>query len=68
MILLDEPTASLVPTTSNNIMVVIDKMIKENNLTAIMVTHDLNYAIKYGNRIVMIRDKKVKKIIKVNKI
>ena len=60
MILLDEPTASLDPTTSNNIMVAIDKMIKENNLTAIMVTHDLNYAIKYGNRIVMIRDKKVK--------
>ena len=59
ILLLDEPTASLDPNTSDKIMKAIDKMIKKNNLTAIMVTHDLNYAINYGNRIVMVNNKKI---------
>ena len=53
LLLLDEHTASLDPKTSEIIMRLTDKIIREKNLTAIMVTHNLRYAVEYGNRIIM---------------
>lgn len=64
---MDEHTAALDPKTAELIMELTDKIVKEKNLTTIMVTHNLRYAIEYGNRLVMmhqgnaILDKKEKK-------
>ena len=53
ILLLDEHTAALDPKTAELIMKLTDKIVKEKNLTTIMVTHNLRYAIEYGNRLVM---------------
>ena len=53
ILLLDEHTAALDPKTAELIMELTDKIVKEKNLTTIMVTHNLRYAIEYGNRLVM---------------
>lgn len=53
VLILDEHTAALDPKTAETIMQITDKIIKEKNLTAVMVTHNLRYATEYGSRIVM---------------
>ena len=52
-LILDEHTAALDPKTAEIIMQLTDKIVKEKNVTTIMVTHNLRYAIEYGNRIIM---------------
>lgn len=52
-LILDEHTAALDPKTAELIMELTDKIVKEKKLTTIMVTHNLRYAIEYGNRLVM---------------
>lgn len=52
-LILDEHTAALDPKTAEMIMELTDKIVKEKELTAIMVTHNLRYAIEYGNRLLM---------------
>ncbi|MBQ7896524.1 MAG: ABC transporter ATP-binding protein, partial [Oscillospiraceae bacterium] len=52
-LILDEHTAALDPKTAEIIMELTDKIVKEKQLTAIMVTHNLRYAVEYGNRILM---------------
>lgn len=52
-LILDEHTAALDPHTADVIMELTDKVIKEKNLTAIMVTHNLRYAVEYGDRLLM---------------
>lgn len=52
-LILDEHTAALDPKTAEMIMELTDKIVKEKNLTTIMVTHNLRYAMEYGNRLVM---------------
>lgn len=52
-LILDEHTAALDPKTAELIMELTDKIVKEKKLTTIMVTHNLRYAVEYGNRIVM---------------
>lgn len=53
LLLLDEHTAALDPKTAETIMQLTDKIIKEKKLTAIMVTHNLRYAVEYGTRMIM---------------
>ncbi|MCQ2454955.1 MAG: ATP-binding cassette domain-containing protein [Clostridia bacterium] len=53
ILILDEHTAALDPHTADTIMEITDKIVKEKNLTTIMVTHNLRYATEYGNRLVM---------------
>ena len=60
ILLLDEHTAALDPHTSENLLSVTDKQIKENNLTALMITHHMEDALKYGNRLLVLKDGKVK--------
>ncbi len=55
-LILDEHTAALDPKTADVIMELTDKIVKEKNLTAIMVTHNLRYAVEYGNRLLMMHD------------
>lgn len=52
-LILDEHTAALDPKTADVIMELTDKLVKEKNLTSIMVTHNLRYAIEYGSRLIM---------------
>lgn len=59
LLLLDEHTAALDPKTSLKIMDITEKMIKDSNVTTMMVTHNLKQAIKTGNRIVMMHRGKV---------
>ena len=52
-LILDEHTAALDPKTAEIIMELTDKVVKQKKLTAIMVTHNLRYAVEYGNRMIM---------------
>lgn len=53
VLILDEHTAALDPHTADIVMELTDKIVKEKNITAVMVTHNLRYAVSYGNRLVM---------------
>ncbi len=53
LLVLDEHTAALDPKSSENVMYLTDKVVREKGLTAIMVTHNLRFAVEYGTRIVM---------------
>jgi len=52
-LILDEHTAALDPKTAEVIMELTDKVVKEKHLTTIMVTHNLRYAVEYGDRLLM---------------
>ena len=52
-LILDEHTAALDPKTAEIIMELTDRIVREKRLTALMVTHNLRYALEYGDRIVM---------------
>lgn len=53
MLILDEHTAALDPKTAEIIMELTGKIVKEKHLTTIMVTHNLRYAVEYGDRLLM---------------
>lgn len=57
-LILDEHTAALDPKTADLIMELTDKIVKEKKLTTIMVTHNLRYAVEYGNRLLMLHQGK----------
>lgn len=52
-LILDEHTAALDPKTAELIMELTDKVVREKQLTTIMVTHNLRYAVEYGDRLLM---------------
>ncbi len=53
LLLLDEHTAALDPATAAKVLELTDKIVSENHLTAIMITHNMRDAIKHGNRLIM---------------
>lgn len=59
LLLLDEHTAALDPKTAANVLELSDKIIAENNLTAMMVTHNMHDAIIHGNRLIMMNEGKI---------
>ena len=59
LLLLDEHTAALDPKTAAKVLELSDKIIAENNLTALMVTHNMHDAITHGNRLIMMSDGKI---------
>lgn len=59
LLLLDEHTAALDPRSADTVMQLTNKIIEEKNLTALMVTHNLRYAVDYGTRSVMMHDGKI---------
>ena len=59
LLLLDEHTAALDPKTAAKIMELTETMILENNLTSLMITHNMNQAIRYGNRMIMLHQGRV---------
>ena len=52
-LILDEHTAALDPKTAEIIMELTGKIVREKQLTTIMVTHNLRYAVEYGDRLLM---------------
>ena len=56
ILLLDEPTAALDPKSATTVMLTANKLVKQLNLTAILVTHNLKEATTYGNRIIQMSE------------
>ncbi len=56
LLLLDEHTAALDPKTAQKVLEETDKLVKEGNLTTMMITHNMRDAIKYENRLIMMHD------------
>ena len=54
LLLLDEHTAALDPKTSEMVMELTQKIVESHDLTTLMITHDMNHAIAYGNRLIML--------------
>lgn len=59
LLLLDEHTAALDPKTAKKVLELTDEIIQTNKLTALMITHNMKDAIKYGNRLIMMHEGKV---------
>ena len=59
LLLLDEHTAALDPKTAAKVLELSDKIIADNHLTAMMVTHNMRDAIIHGNRLIMMNEGKV---------
>lgn len=56
LLLLDEHTAALDPKTAAKVLELTDKIVAENNLTTIMITHNMRDAIVHGNRLIMMNE------------
>lgn len=56
LLLLDEHTAALDPKTSQALMALTDQFVKQDALTALMITHHMEDALKYGNRLIVMKD------------
>ena len=59
LLLLDEHTAALDPKTAAKVLEISDKIIAENHLTAMMVTHNMKDAIAHGNSLIMMHEGKI---------
>ncbi|MBP3509163.1 ABC transporter ATP-binding protein [Oscillibacter sp.] len=56
LLLLDEHTAALDPKTAAKVLELSDRIVEENHLTTMMVTHNMKDAIAHGNRLIMMYD------------
>ena len=56
LLLLDEHTAALDPKTAAKVLEITDKIVTENHLTTLMITHNMRDAIAHGNRLIMMQD------------
>lgn len=61
LLLLDEHTSALDPKTSQSIMALTHKMIEKHHITCMLTTHDLDIALHYGNRILVLREGEIYK-------
>lgn len=59
LLLLDEHTAALDPITARKVLDLTGKIVEESNLTTLMITHNMNDAIRMGNRLVMMHDGRI---------
>ena len=53
LLLLDEHTAALDPATAAKVLELSDRIVQENGLTTMMITHNMKDAIRHGNRLIM---------------
>lgn len=56
LLLLDEHTAALDPKTAQKVLDITNKVVTENQLTTLMITHNMKDAIRYGNRLIMMHN------------
>ncbi len=59
LLLLDEHTAALDPKTASKVLEATEKIVAKDNLTTLMITHNMRDAIAYGNRLIMMYDGKI---------
>ena len=59
ILLLDEHTAALDPKTAKIVLDITEQIVTKNKITTLMITHNMRYAIKYGNRLIMLDAGKV---------
>lgn len=59
LLLLDEHTAALDPKTAENVLSLTDKLVKEYNLTTLMITHNMRDALRFGNRLIMMNNGRI---------
>ncbi|MBR0466019.1 MAG: ABC transporter ATP-binding protein [Clostridia bacterium] len=59
LLLLDEHTAALDPKTAQKVLQISDRIVEENNLTTLMITHNMRDAIAHGNRLIMMNEGKI---------
>ena len=59
LLLLDEHTAALDPQTAQRVMDIPDRLVRENHLTTLMITHNMRDAIHYGNRLLMLHNGRI---------
>lgn len=59
LLLLDEHTAALDPSTAEKVLLLTDKLVDDNALTTLMVTHNMKDAIEHGNRLIMMNHGKI---------
>lgn len=59
LLLLDEHTAALDPKTAAKVLALSDKIVEENKLTTLMITHNMKDAIAHGNRLIMMHEGRV---------
>ena len=59
LLLLDEHTAALDPATAAKVLELSDRIVAENRLTAMMITHNMTDAIRHGNRLIMMNNGKI---------
>lgn len=59
LLLLDEHTAALDPATAAKVLELSDKIVQENKLTTLMITHNMKDAISHGNRLIMMNEGKI---------
>ena len=56
LLLLDEHTAALDPKSSDTVMMLTEKVVREKKITTLMVTHNLRHAVEYGTRAIMMHE------------
>ncbi|GGZ77930.1 ABC transporter ATP-binding protein [Ignatzschineria indica] len=61
ILLLDEITAALDPKIAENVMALADKLVRDQSLTCVMITHNMEHAIRYGDRTILLKDGKFRK-------
>lgn len=61
LLLLDEHTAALDPKTSKNLMQLTNEMVTAQNLTCLMITHHMEDALEYGNRLILMKKGRIAK-------
>ncbi len=59
LLLLDEHTAALDPKTAAKVLEITDKIVNEQKLTTLMITHNMTDAIKHGNRLIMMHEGRI---------
>ena len=59
LLLLDEHTAALDPKTAAKVLEITDKLVNENHLTTLMITHNMHDAIAHGNRLIMMHEGRI---------
>ena len=59
LLLLDEHTAALDPATAEKVLALTKKIVAENNITCLMITHNVPSALRLGNRTIMMKDGRI---------
>ncbi|MBQ2390218.1 MAG: ABC transporter ATP-binding protein [Acutalibacteraceae bacterium] len=59
LLLLDEHTAALDPKTAKKVLEITDEIVSKDNLTTLMITHNMHDAIEYGNRLIMMHEGRI---------